>query len=294
MESPQKNSDTEDTDASTQQGAEFDLLDVSPAPAAISKPTGESNDNPLNDFVNLELGGEEPAPVETGDLLDLMGDSEPQEEEPNLLGLGEDLLNLDAPAPNLGGAPDLLGGGLMDLSAPQTTPQNLNRVETGGDLNLIDLSAGNSAPIESNDTNLLGEDLLGGMSVTTPSTHSMPTQPQPTPDLLGGTDLLGGDLLGGTTEPVSSPSNILSIIGHEDDYIKLVLNCQKTNLNSTRIDVSFVNKTSLTITDVKMLVAVTKHLKMNLHPASGTIMEPNSTGGMTQVTQFKANYLLGC
>ena len=53
---------------------------------------------------------------------------------------------------------------------------------------------------------------------------------------------------------------------------------RKEGADTTNIDSVFNNKGGAQITDLSMLVAVQKYLKLQLNPASGTQMTPNSAG----------------
>lgn len=262
-------------------------MDANPTPVKVNP----KKENDLGDLINLGFGEEEhqtTAPL--NDLLNLGGDIITQEPD-NLL--GGDLLDLNPPAPVVQNTTpldqNLLGGDLLDLNPPAPIVQNTTPLDQnllGGDL--LDLSSPVSQPSSMNtgEFNLMDlgvqstpENLLGGLGAPVNNTQQ--------PNLLGDDDLFGG-----LEEAPTSASFTETITGHEDENIKLLLNLQKTDLNTTSINVQFINKTSSTLTNVKLLVAVTKHLSMTLHPASGTILQANSNGGITQVKFPLMSYLV--
>ena len=260
-----------------QQQGEADLfsLDVG------SQPQGQPQQG--GDLLGMDLiggAGESQPPAQTNDgggLLDLMGGgpvTTPQTTATDLVGGGQgqnggamDLLNLEGPGPvsqpqvlggDAGGG-DLLGG----FGVPQgkiDAPQN-----NGGGLDL--LGGSNSA------TQGFGGDLLGGTTAT-------PTQSDGL-DLFGG-GLVGGDLLG------TGETKKLTLVGHEDNSIRLMLDCKKTGYDTTDITVNFTNKTNSVLTGVKLMIAVTKHLQKELSPATSTVLNPKSSGEMTQVRKISS------
>jgi len=57
---------------------------------------------------------------------------------------------------------------------------------------------------------------------------------------------------------------------------------QPANPQNTLITATFTNKSSVSLTDFDMKVAVPKYLKMMLTPATGTLIPPNRSVKVTQ------------
>eukprot|EP00019_Armaparvus_languidus_P013517 CAMPEP_0168586044 /NCGR_PEP_ID=MMETSP0420-20121227/4058_1 /TAXON_ID=498008 /ORGANISM="Pessonella sp." /LENGTH=858 /DNA_ID=CAMNT_0008621077 /DNA_START=61 /DNA_END=2634 /DNA_ORIENTATION=+ len=178
-----------------------------------------------------------------------------------------------------GGGASSTGGGLAGLEdifgAPALTPNN-----------------GGGAPANNNVMGGGLDDLLGG---PLPPMNSTPTSSTGAVDLLSDVSgSMGGldDLLGGGAAPAPSPAPANNAAGnthtaYDKNGVRIQMLGQKhpTNPSLSMIQAQFYNATSAPLNNFQMQIAVPKYIKLQLEPATGTVVPPSAPGAPATVTQ---------
>ena len=142
---------------------------------------------------------------------------------------------------------------------------------------------------------------FGGAFGGVPNNNSTAEQSINSSKTSGGLKLLdemGG--FGGSDTPNHS-AKTLNLTALQDKNIVINFTCNKVRStlsmhdshnflkegdDTTSIQTSFNNNSGSAVTDLVFQVAVQKHLKLSLNPLTGTKLEPNSQGGVTQVDKI--------
>jgi AP-1 complex subunit gamma-1 len=187
------------------------------------------------------------------------------------------------------------GAGEVDLlgDLPLSTPQHAaapaaavqNNNTTSNSNNLLDLLDMNeSAPVAvpakpaGAPVDLLA-DLLGDMSTTpamsAPAPPAAVPVPTPTPAMA-------------PSASASSPAGFDPLQAYNKHGLSIVFDIMKmpSNPSLTQLTANFANATSFPLTDVSLQVAVPKYLKLQLLPASSSVVPPMTNNVVTQIVRL--------